>query len=612
MCGTFRGDAMPAPSPPAKRRAGALVGPLFFWDVVRLARRGRGTALRIVYGAGLLIALGAVYAAHFGTRNLVTFSTESNWVSIAAQADFAGAFAHTLMLAQNVAVLALVPAYLGGAIAEEKEKKTLDLLFTTELSDREIVLGKMLGRLLHVGGVLLAALPVLALAQLWGGVDVTVLVANFVVTGLTVLSVGGVCMVCSALTKTTLSALVLSYGASLLGVSCVCPIGPFTFSPLTFPFILDAHIGHEGNRSSVQVAAALVCSYAVVHGAIGVFAVGFAVAVLRPSEPRKPRPQPWLLLEVVPAPRPIPVLLPEVDGIYRPSPPVGDDALFWKEVLHRTGEAPFRWPQELALPALLVVILAGGAWVCVGLMSLDPRSVPAAKTVPELARGLNVVLRLGEIMLLTMACVAIGFRTAASVVRERARGTLEGLLTLPMSRETVLRAKWLGGVLRTRYLLYLVAAAWSIGICTGALDPLAFPLIVYTVAAQLTFVACLGVWLSVTATTVVRAHVSLAFLLLIFFVGGWLLWLWADPPTARHLSSGVFGPFLIGLTPWRAWWTLTRPMLGPEAGAGGRGVGLLPLVASLYFLAGAVLWWSAVRRFNKERGQVVAPPGKAP
>ena len=58
---------------------------------------------------------------------------------------------------------------------------------TTALTSREIVVGKMLGRLAHIGGVLLAALPVLSLAQLWGGIDVTVLLANFAVTALTLL-----------------------------------------------------------------------------------------------------------------------------------------------------------------------------------------------------------------------------------------------------------------------------------------------------------------------------------------------------------------------------------------------------------------------------------------
>ena len=118
-----------------------------------------------LYGGGLLVALAFVYAQHFPGHDLLALSGGGEWVSLEEQARFAHSFANTLLLAQNVAVLVLVPAFLAGAVAEEKEKKTLPLLFTTALTDREIVLGKMLGRLLHVGGVLLVGLPVLSLAE---------------------------------------------------------------------------------------------------------------------------------------------------------------------------------------------------------------------------------------------------------------------------------------------------------------------------------------------------------------------------------------------------------------------------------------------------------------
>src|SRR5438552_3494067 len=48
-----------------RRRGIPLVGPLFFYDVVRLARRGRGTALRFAIGVALLVVLGIVYNHRF-------------------------------------------------------------------------------------------------------------------------------------------------------------------------------------------------------------------------------------------------------------------------------------------------------------------------------------------------------------------------------------------------------------------------------------------------------------------------------------------------------------------------------------------------------------------
>jgi ABC-type transport system involved in multi-copper enzyme maturation permease subunit len=593
----------------------APVGPLFFWDVVRLARRGRGHALRFLYAGALLAALAFIHDREFGA---------DQWVSLTQQARFANAFATSLLLVQNVAVLVLVPAYLAGAVAEEKEKKTLDLLLTTALTDREIVLGKMLGRLAHVVGVLLVGLPVLSLAQLWGGVDVTVVLANFAVTGLTLLSVGGASLFCSCLANTALSALLLSFGASaLLGVGGFCPAEKFAFSPLAFPFVLDDRIGRPEPSTggalaplpgTAHVAVEMVTCYAIVHGGIGLVAVLFAVALLRPAGPwmRGAVPAPPLAEKL---PRPPPVLLAIPESIYAPSPPVGDDPLLWKEVLLRTGRAAPSLRNELAMPALMVALVVVVTWIGEGLTTYgDGHGREPAKVFDETAFVLNIVLRSATILLLTVACLVVGFRAAGSVVRERARSTLDGLLTLPLSWEAILRAKGFGSVLRVRHLLYLVAAGWLFSVCTGALHPIALPLIVLTVAAHLAFVACLGLWVSTGARTIPRAHFFMAFLLLLYFGAGGLIWLVTGSTAESPVRDEPVDLALIGLTPWRAWWALMFPLFAadhpaelptPEAG-------LLLVAAAVYLLGAAALWQMAVLRFNETRGRTVARPPGAP
>src|SRR5262249_60739094 len=59
-----------------RRRGTSLVGPLFFYDVLRLARRGRGTALRFLYGGALLVALAVVYAQRFPQHDLLALSDD--------------------------------------------------------------------------------------------------------------------------------------------------------------------------------------------------------------------------------------------------------------------------------------------------------------------------------------------------------------------------------------------------------------------------------------------------------------------------------------------------------------------------------------------------------
>src|SRR5262249_57528128 len=119
-----------------------------------------------------------------------------------------------------------------------------ELLFTTHLSDREIVLGKLFGRLTHLGGVLLAGLPVLCILELWGGIGPVVIVAGFAVTALTLLSVGSVCILISVFTRHSLKALVISYAILLPIALGLLPLpGCFFSSPLAFMLGLERELG---------------------------------------------------------------------------------------------------------------------------------------------------------------------------------------------------------------------------------------------------------------------------------------------------------------------------------------------------------------------------------
>src|SRR5205085_1190966 len=64
---------------------------------------------------------------------------------------------------QYGAVYLLVPLFVAPVIAAERERKTLDLVLTTSLRDRQIVLGKLASRLAVVALLVLAGLPLLSL-----------------------------------------------------------------------------------------------------------------------------------------------------------------------------------------------------------------------------------------------------------------------------------------------------------------------------------------------------------------------------------------------------------------------------------------------------------------
>src|SRR5262245_57673738 len=86
----------------AVRRSGVpLVGPLFLFDLVRLARRGRTVPLRCAYGLLLLVGLCLAFSGQFGGANLLTFSPGPN-VEPNDLARFAERFFEVFLLLQGI------------------------------------------------------------------------------------------------------------------------------------------------------------------------------------------------------------------------------------------------------------------------------------------------------------------------------------------------------------------------------------------------------------------------------------------------------------------------------------------------------------------------------
>src|SRR5437588_1412618 len=112
---------------------------------------------------------------------------------------------------QYGAVFLFVPLFLCGVIASEREERTLDLLFTTRLSDREIVLGKLGSRLAVVVLLVLFTLPVTSLVMLFGGVDPQAIWRALACTLLAAFYAGAHAIYFSTLTKSAMGALVRTY-----------------------------------------------------------------------------------------------------------------------------------------------------------------------------------------------------------------------------------------------------------------------------------------------------------------------------------------------------------------------------------------------------------------
>jgi ABC-type transport system involved in multi-copper enzyme maturation permease subunit len=147
------------------------LGPVFLYECVTAARRWQTYAGRAAFLAALLVSLVAVWAGQVtvvGSLSRTAQVGESYFLAIAGT--------------QLVLVLLAAPAYTAGAVCLDKARGNLAHMLVTDLSSAEIVLGKIGSRLLPVLGMVLAGLPVLAVATLLGGIDSEAVVGSFLVT----------------------------------------------------------------------------------------------------------------------------------------------------------------------------------------------------------------------------------------------------------------------------------------------------------------------------------------------------------------------------------------------------------------------------------------------
>ncbi len=115
-----------------------------------------------------------------------------------------------------VQVMIIVPAQSAGAIAGEKERETYDLLLATVLPAWKIVLGKLLAALAYAVLLIVAVVPFMALAFLFGGVTGTELLIALLGLLATALLYGSAGILWSVVSRRTITATVLTQATNVL------------------------------------------------------------------------------------------------------------------------------------------------------------------------------------------------------------------------------------------------------------------------------------------------------------------------------------------------------------------------------------------------------------
>ena len=145
------------------------------------SRRPRHLYIRSLYLAALILVL---------LWSLLTVGAgDLDYRVLAARG--ASSFAAVAYL-QVALICVLTPVFMAGAIRQEANPRTWDILLTTPLSGPQVVLGHLFGRLLFVYGLLFAGLPLFALTQFFGGVPGTSILAAYLIAAVSALVVGAI------------------------------------------------------------------------------------------------------------------------------------------------------------------------------------------------------------------------------------------------------------------------------------------------------------------------------------------------------------------------------------------------------------------------------------
>ncbi len=123
---------------------------------------------------------------------------------------------NAIVVFETLLVIFLAPAVTAGTISGERERQTFDLLMTTLLKPRAIVLGKMGAALAFLLVLILAVAPFESLAFMIGGVAPEDVIVSLVVLVCAALLYGSVGIFWSSLLKSTAGSTVLAYGSLLL------------------------------------------------------------------------------------------------------------------------------------------------------------------------------------------------------------------------------------------------------------------------------------------------------------------------------------------------------------------------------------------------------------
>jgi ABC-type transport system involved in multi-copper enzyme maturation permease subunit len=479
-----------------------MVGAVLHQEWLLGSRRERLHLLRWVWAAWLIFLVFFGYVRHIyeQTALLRARAYDDRFVARASAPEIVGQwFAETFVAQMMLFLVLATPAFVAGAITDEKRRGTLQYLLTADLEARHIILGKLLGRVARVLLVAVAGLPLFALLAGFGGLQPITLLAVAIALLMPLFALASATLLASVWSRQTRDAVLALYGLGTLGGLAVWYFrGPLSYlDPL---FVIGPAWGAWRSLDLGELSRRLLVSSAC-WGLMGGVCLALAAWRLRPAYVRE-------LENVQPARR---------RWYSNLRAPVRDEPVRWRE-RHVEGLAPTlslrRIPQWLAVST--VVVLTTVSSLVILALSLPP-SVhlgdlllavvsfqPGRLTARMPAAGDGFLVQGLVVMLL--ASLVVGIRCSGAVTGERERQTWEALLMTPLSAKQLIRGK-LWGILGASYVYLLAYAAPAIVLSVfGGVLALVWVLLWLAVTVlAMYYIGAAGLWASVRAKNSWRA-----------------------------------------------------------------------------------------------------------
>jgi ABC-type transport system involved in multi-copper enzyme maturation permease subunit len=539
------------------------VGPVFVYEWLTSSRRWQGYALRAGFLLMMLSALLVIWNTNRPVGSPIqVMATLGEWFYVG------------VVGMQITLVLLAAPAATAGAICLDRARGTLTHMLVTDLSNCEIVLGKLAARLVPVLALCAATLPMMEILALVGGVDPNALLGAFVVTvGVAFLGCG-LALLFSLWVGKTHEALICTYGVwglwllwrPIFGIirdlfpGAFLPppfwVDPYrlAFAPYWTPRLVawDDYTWFLGLTSGIALGCALVAVLRV------------RAIVTRDVVKREPSRSILTRLQARLAFR-----------RYLPARLMDWNPVLWHE-WHR--DRPSRWAW-----AVTAVYFAIAAFFSLSVVVVQS---------PTAAAFINGFQVFAGLLLLSVTA-------SASLAEERARGSLDLMMTTSLSTRQIVLGKWLG-TYRAVPLLAVLPAVVVAGLTFdrpyGWIDVLR--IVVYMACAGAA-VTSLGLAIATWVTRVGRA-VAASVSTYVALAAGWFFVVLLISRGPSHGDGLMMGsPFAWALmVTWRA----GEPFRAPPV------IAVWATIWTVFLLAGAVaLLVATLISFDRQLGRAEGP-----